>query len=275
MSVPSTPTLSLPKNRNNWSASDIRIIKGLITNEAKTRERVSNGELCRYIEGKSTQAIAAKHRALATKMYESGEITFDVSSLPSENGWFFINFLFFFLNIFSEVRKAKKSLKQDRTKLFNKQLLGLETEDEDDIEEPPLKKPKRNEEEDNAHLESSYFETENATSSAPLPEYSFTKGKIFYCFWWNVGQKDFKCHFTESIVHISFMLPKLTTNDLEVILGHETSMNLGTSHEVKWKYVLPPQTKLELSKDSLKKIETEHFFGFCGKIVHVLPELTI
>ena len=52
-------------------------------------------------------------------------------------------------------------------------------------------------------------------------------------------------------------------------------MNFSSSHEVKWRYELPPQTKLELSKESLTKIETANFFGFSGKIVHVVPELTL
>ena len=183
-------------------------------------------------------------------------------------------FDYFSNHIFIEILKAKKSLKQDRTKLFNQSILGLNSEDEEPGLPPP-KKPRMEKLEVHGHLDSTFIETEEAVSTAPLPEYSFTKGKTFYCVWWNLGQKDFKCHFTESAVDISFTLPKLTIDDLEEILGYETTMNFSSSHEVKWRYELPPQTKLELSKESLTKIETEKFFGFSGKIVHVVPELTL
>ena len=177
-----------------------------------------------------------------------------------------------------DILKAKKSLKQDRTKLFNQSILGLNNDDEEDHGLPTMplaKKPQMEKVESHEHLDSIFIETEQAVSTAPLPEYSFTKGKIFYCVWWNLGQRDFKCHFTESAVDISFTLPTLTVDDLEEILGYETTMNFSSSHEVKWRYELPPQTKLELSKESLTKIETANFFGFSGKIVHVVPELTL
>ena len=47
--------------------------------------------------------------------------------------------------------------------------------------------------------------------------------------------------------------------DLESILGEETVMNLPTEHSVKWVYQMPPNVKLEMSKDSIGKIETENF----------------
>ena len=172
---------------------------------------------------------------------------------------------------FSEIKKSKNAEKQDRRKQFNNRLLGLESEDEG----PPLKKSKSESQVALEHLDSSFIATTAATSDAPVPEYSFTKGKFFYCVWWNMGQKDFKCHFHENGVDISFSLPKLTIDDLEEILGNETAMNLPIAHEVKWRYQLPPETKLELSKETLRKIETERFFGFCGKIVHIVPELTL
>ena len=175
----------------------------------------------------------------------------------------------YLLSFFLEVKKSEKAEKQERRKLLNKRFLGLESEDE----EPPLKKSKF--EVSHEHLDSTFTTTKDSISDAPVPEYSFTKGKFFYCVWWNMGQKDFKCHFTETGVNISFSLPKLTIADLAEILGNETTMNLPTSHEVRWRYELPPETKLELSKETLRKIETESFFGFCGKIVHVLPELSL
>ena len=63
-------------------------MKELIEKESKTKEKVSNDEMTSYFEGKSSQAITAKHRALAMKMFETGEIDVDVNNLPSENGLF-------------------------------------------------------------------------------------------------------------------------------------------------------------------------------------------
>ena len=96
--VPSTPTLSVPKNqnRNVWSASDTKLMKGIIMNEAKRSERLSREEIGKYFDDKSLQALAAKHRALATKMYETKEISVDVCALPSENGEFYLNYIWLF-----------------------------------------------------------------------------------------------------------------------------------------------------------------------------------
>ena len=90
--VPSTPTLTIPgKNRNGWSANETKIMKGIIMNEAKRNERYSKEELGKYFEDKSLQALAAKHRNLAAKMYETKEISVDVCALPSESGKFYLN----------------------------------------------------------------------------------------------------------------------------------------------------------------------------------------
>ena len=67
----------------------------------------------------------------------------------------------------------------------------------------------------------------------------------------------------------------MTVNDLSLELGEETVMNLPTSHRVKWIYHMPPNVKLELSKESVGKIETNRFFGFKGKVVHVMSEVVI
>lgn len=183
------------------------------------------------------------------------------------------------------MRKDKKKEKAALTQEFNKKILGFTAEesgDESDTvpvgwvdDSPPLKKKKFNPNESFDHLETSFVMNEPSHCSAPLPSYNFTKKNIFYCFWWNVGQENLQVRFKEEIVEIEFTLPLLTVDDLSLVLREETVMNLPTSHRVKWIYYMPPNVKLELSKESVAKIETSRFFGFKGKVVHVMSEVVL
>ena len=180
--------------------------------------------------------------------------------------------------------KKQKREKMELTKSFNKRVLGL---DDGDVESdtppigtcdsPPLKKKEYSIPSSSSydHLDTSFTVNEPTLCSAPLPAYSFTKKNIFYCVWWNVGQTDLQLRFKDEVVEIDFSLPQLTVEDLESILGEETVMNLPTEHSVKWVYQMPPNVKLEMSKDSIGKIETENFFSFKGKIVRVVSELIL
>ena len=68
-------------------------MKDIIVKESKTKEKFSHEEMSKYFDGKTSQAITAKHRALAAKMSETGEVDVDVNSLRTESGLFILTFI--------------------------------------------------------------------------------------------------------------------------------------------------------------------------------------
>ena len=78
--------IPLSMAKNSWSPAEMKMMKGIIQNEAKAKKRLSVDEMQSYFEEKTSQSIAAKHRALASKMFTDGEIKCDVGNLKSASG---------------------------------------------------------------------------------------------------------------------------------------------------------------------------------------------
>ena len=79
-------TMAGKTNRNTWTAKEMNLMKSVIINEAKGKKRVSADELASFFDEKTPQSIAAKHRAMAQKMFMEGDVRCDVTTLESAAG---------------------------------------------------------------------------------------------------------------------------------------------------------------------------------------------